>query len=699
MRSQPACGSARSSRKRATSWRDQMAGYLSHGVEHCGLPLVMTTRPRPFGRHTLVRLTDPAVRLVCGAGRSGWRIVLIALCLGLVSGLGEGAMYWFQGVAPTRSGWRGDLLPEILWIAPLFDLALFGTLGVLVAVVGRLSGRAGRYVALAGVFGLTVIAAFGPLLAWPQFHPLALLVLALGASVQAFRFFSARPPTDAGLRRHFLRLTGLLVLANVLGVLFGPSRAARLSSPIAGVPSGVDGILAQTLSRRDFVRGSAAQAPRDRPNVLLIVLDTLRADHLSSYGYQLETTPRMDAFAQQGVLFEKAFASAPWTLPSHASLFTGRYTYEHQASYRPLDATLPTLAERLAVQGYDTGGFVANRSYTNWASGLGRGFRIYDDYYSNAYDMVNITAYGKLLFDQLPLLSYYNKPGRKYADEINREFLTWLDSGSGSPFFAFLNYLDVHYPYIPPPPFDRKFTDDPLDYRISPEFLGPRRESHTPREIQVMKAAYDGSLAYLDDQLGLLFDTLERRGLLDNTLVVITSDHGEEFGEHGSWGHGSSLYREQVHVPLIIRHPATVPPGQRVACTVTNQAVPATVMQLLGAQGGSPFPADPLTVHWADGHDDATCNGVAFSELFSYGETFGGRFKARKALTTRDWRLVLNKTAQMELYRAQEDTAEERDLAASAEGQQALQTLLPRLAPYLSPEDWKGFNLPPGLKP
>jgi arylsulfatase A-like enzyme len=175
-------------------------------------------------------------------------------------------------------------------------------------------------------------------------------------------------------------------------------------------------------------------------------------------------------------------------LPSHASLFTGRYVYEHQAIDKPLGTAFPTLAEFLGSHGYLTAGFTANNRPARAASGFGRGFQVYDDYYANGADMAYRTAYGTLLSNELPDLGYWDIPGRKDAASVNRDFLSWLDAHSGSRFFTFLNYFDVHDPYLPPPPFDRMFTDTPtrgdrLNSHVFLSTLSDDREL-SPQEIQ-----------------------------------------------------------------------------------------------------------------------------------------------------------------------------------------------------------------------
>ena len=273
------------------------------------------------------------------------------------------------------------------------------------------------------------------------------------------------------------------------------------------------------------------------PNLLLVTLDTTRADHLGPYGYPRPTTPRLDALARDAVLYTRAVSTSSWTLPAHASLFTGRFPWSHGARYDPegplvladaieaprairargLSPGAETLAGRLAAAGYDTAAVVGGpwmlRSF-----GLAEGFAHYDD--------DGITEYR----------------GRR-AEDVARGARAWLadwhDSGDGRPFFLFLNFFDPHFPYDPPPPHDRAF-------------LPPDVEPDSRRRAQ-WKALYDGEIRYVDEQLGSVLDLLEERDLYDDTWIVVTADHGELFGEHGEWGHGGHLYQELVAIPLLVK--------------------------------------------------------------------------------------------------------------------------------------------------
>ena len=479
-----------------------------------------------------------------------FRILLIAACFGVFSGLAEGAVDWVLSVVPDGLGWRNDLVPGILWIAPAFNLILFLTLGVVLAALSRVLPRIRHDLLGYAVFGWLAI--YGPLAATARLHQVACVLLASGVTFQLCRYARARKPaSNSLLAGAFATLAVLAVLTSSMGALKASAKAAPPGMTVASSQTGA-------------------------PNVLLITLDTLRADHVSAYGYHRLTTPNLDRFAAAGVLFERAFATASWTLPSHASIMTGRYPAEHRAGGSPLDNRYTTLAEYLAARGYATAGFVANMQYCSARNGLARGFAVYEDHFGTLGDMAVETAYGKWLARALLHVGYYDLPGRKRAATVNHEFLTWLDTPRQGPFFAFLNYFDVHDPYLAPSPYDTKFAQrrnvgNRINSELFPrDFTGGRPFS--PAELQAEVDAYDGGLAYLDAALGALFRELAARNVLDRTLVIVTSDHGESFGNHNLFGHGNSMYRDLIHVPLIIRYPASVPSGTRITEAVSLQA-------------------------------------------------------------------------------------------------------------------------------
>jgi arylsulfatase A-like enzyme len=412
---------------------------------------------------------------------------------------------------------------------------------------------------------------------------------------------------------------------------------------------------------------------------------------VSAYGYARDTTPSLDALARRGVLFEHAFANSSWTLPSHASLLTGQLPPEHGADW--LDAMRPdvlTLPEALAALGYRTAAFAANASYVAPEWGLGRGFARFDVYGASIAAAVSGTAHGRrLALNTLPRLGYFDIPGRKRASDVNREFLEWVDRGSSKPFFALLNYLDVHDPYLTTEPYQRRYSADPargdrINFQFQPHRFR-RTETLTPAEIRAELDAYDGCLAYLDARLGELFAAIADRDLDRNTVLIVTSDHGEAFGDHGLFGHGNSLYLEALRVPLIVRWTGRVPEGLRVGEPVGLERVAATVGDLLG-QGPSrwSFPGASLAVSWnrpaGAGPSQVwpVLSDVTGQPHGPVGYPTTGR--SLRSVITQDWHLIASSSGDMELFAWRTDPAEQVNLAQTAAGQAAIARLRPMLS-------------------
>jgi arylsulfatase A-like enzyme len=415
----------------------------------------------------------------------------------------------------------------------------------------------------------------------------------------------------------------------------------------------------------------------------VITLDTLRADHVSAYGYERQTTPNIDRLAHGGVLFEHAIANSSWTLPSHASLLTGRLPHEHGADWlAPLDATYPTLAEVLAARGYATAAFAANTSYVTPEWGLGRGFSRFEVYGNSISDDVVRTVYGrKLALNLLPRIGYFDIPGRKRAADLNAEFLHWLDHVADRPFFALLNYFDVHDPYLTAAQYETRFASeasrgDLVNFQFQPNVFR-RKPTLSPREIQTEIDAYDGCLAHLDAELGRLFAELAKRGLDERTLVIVTSDHGESFGNLDLFGHGNSLYFETLHVPLILSWPKTIPSGGRVSGLASLHQIPATVMDLFGI-GAAPLPGRSLAKRWTS--EGAGVTDTVLSEVNpgrfkegppSYPTSAGGL----RSLVTDQWHLILSQSGTAELYAWRADRNETQNLSETPAGQAAILAL------------------------
>jgi arylsulfatase A-like enzyme len=355
--------------------------------------------------------------------------------------------------------------------------------------------------------------------------------------------------------------------------------------------------------------------------VLLIVLDTVAAGHLSLHGYIRPTSPALAEIAEHGIRFDSARSASSWTLPSHATMFTGRWMHELSVGWlTPLDDSRPTLAEFLRTHGYATAGVVANTMYCASDSGLGRGFSHYQDYsfpeltafkMSVLVDRTLMGIHGLSYFlpdwldlagsrSYLPHLWDLFLNDRKGAAVVNREFVDWLSHRAQPerPFFAFLNYVDAHYPYTLAPGRLRRFGVEPTETRqhaMLQYWWDLDKTRLAPADLAFVVAAYDDCIADLDEHLGALYDELKRRLILEQTWLVIAADHGESFGEHpGVFCHGSSLYGTEVHVPLLIIPPGGIPANRVVAETVSLRDLPATVVDVLGFGTDSPFPGSSL---------------------------------------------------------------------------------------------------------
>jgi arylsulfatase A-like enzyme len=299
--------------------------------------------------------------------------------------------------------------------------------------------------------------------------------------------------------------------------------------------------------------------------VVLIVVDTLRADHLGAYGYERPTSSHLDAWARQGKLFEQSFATSSWTLPSFGSLFTGELPSRHGAGIRKwgrLDAGVPVLSEILREHGYATGAIVNNPTVAP-EFGLDRGFDSYD------YDPGD------------------NKVSRR-ADRVVDTALLWIDRRDDARFFLVVHFFDPHMRYDAPLPQRGRFTRDLASQLALPvaQFFEIRRGEleldDSDREF--VSAAYDEELAFVDQEIERLRFGLESRGLLDSSLVILTADHGEELFDHGGFEHGHAMWQEILHVPLVFWGPGVRPGREPVPVSLVD--VVPTILDALGIEHG-----------------------------------------------------------------------------------------------------------------
>jgi arylsulfatase A-like enzyme len=405
-----------------------------------------------------------------------------------------------------------------------------------------------------------------------------------------------------------------------------------------------------------------AEAPRP-PNIVLLVVDTVRADRLSCYGYERPTTPNIDALCERGIRFDDAWSTSSWTLPAHASLFTGRYPIEHGATqeHTRLDEALPTLAELLGERGYAVFGASANPVVSR-ASGLARGFGDFAETWRER---------GKA-----------PPPPERHPNLLAVErFLRGVPEDR--PFFVFVNYIEAHGPYDPPEPHRRRFLRVPESSPVVATARTRRPVAYyldhsaiSMREFSVLNDLYDGEIAHVDELVGALVDFLERTGRLRDTVLVLVSDHGENIGDHGHFRHVFSLYGTTVRVPLVV-----VLPDGRGAGSVRDDPVGLVDLfpTILGLAGVAPPAGSRGRDLLADGADAAAP--PVFAEYYYplqalelFGEDAPRRYPTQLAPHLRrlrsveedGLRLVWSSDGRNELFDLREDPGERRNLAGEA---------------------------------
>lgn len=495
---------------------------------------------------------------------SALSLLIAAAWCGLLTGLLEGAAFL-----------RFPLLrnPDLPWIAVLFDLTIFLVLGCGFMLLRKFVPDRTRYVLANFIFTLILLYDCATVGVGDHGWRLVLRVIAAALAVAIAAVVWKFPYAWQRMQRR-----SLIWLA-IFALLY------------TGIPP-----LRRALRERRHL--AQISADPHSPNVIVIIVDALRADHLSTYGYARNTSPHLSQFAARGVLFRNAIAPASWTMPSHASILTGQLPHVHRAdaadSY--LDGRFPTLAEAFRKRGYRTAAFSANWWFFARRLGFQRGFIHFQDF-NSALSAVAQTNMGQRLQNILLKLKLLRLAvGRSRAPSMNRDVLQWID-GSHGPFFVVANYMDVHGPYTPPLDCFHRFSQLPQPRARA--LSGPSLARPTPGEVKDEMDAYDASIYCFDQQMASLEGELQQRKLLENTVVVFTSDHGDEFAEHGLMSHGQSLYRELIHVPLIMVGPG-IPAAISVEQPVSLMWLPATLLTLTGGTPG-PFPAVAMQGAWSGG--------------------------------------------------------------------------------------------------
>jgi arylsulfatase A-like enzyme len=592
------------------------------------------------------------------------RVGLLGASAGIVLGLLEAG---FLRLTDLPLVLQKPHVPLSFWFfAPLLTSVFFGLLGLLAGFLAALPrSRFLGMVIIAGFVGLTGV------------H----LALALGFSQSGSGWFIAL--------QHVITPAILfaVVFAWTLPALWATRKPDSPLGFLAEVPqrlwSGVVFASMATLAvgvgishLPDHLRGSTPHTTgrAQSPNIVLIVWDTTRADHFSSYGYFRNTTPNVDQFAKRGVLFENAISASSWTLPAMASVFTGLLPHQHGVGMeRALGNGPRTLAEILRSGGYETAGFNANPYFGIVPWGVGRGFDTYVDSTSSMGYSLDVTRIGRELVEHYSEEWFHRSRFNQFtAHQLNEHVYDWFDHRSDRPFFLFLNYNDAHQPYEVPSPYNHLYGHASKGAKHLLHTAYPARFYLPPGEREGVLAAYDNSLSYIDSQVGELLRFLERSPEWSNTYVIITSDHGEGFGEHDTYSHGWNLYREVLHVPLIIAGPG-IPAGVRVTDIAKTRQIFETALEMAGVKGAI-LRRTSLRRLWAPGDVPNILDEPTLSEHVD--KTPLPAIRGMISITTREWQLIYRPGYRRnELYHWPTDPSEQQNLANLPENQALVEQL------------------------
>ncbi|HUO86991.1 MAG TPA: sulfatase [Thermoanaerobaculia bacterium] len=485
--------------------------------------------------------------------------------------------------------------------------------------------------------------------AWEVAREVVARVAVRGGGEERELVVEAVPPGASGQWRDF---------AVDLSALAGETITLALSADLGGGVAGGRG--ERWIAWGPVSLHGTAVGHGDRPNVVLIVVDTLRADHLGAYGHHRGTSPQIDRrLAARGTLFESAYAQAPWTLPSVLSYLTGRHPGELiDPGGQPIAVPpeVPTLAERLRAAGYRTGAFVANPTLQPTV-GFDRGFETW--------------------WAPPPVVASLSLA----ADAVNRRALPWLAAHAANPFFLYVHYMDPHDPYASPAsgaersPFHPDYDGELTGEMVHGVYLGEVELADPEEDRRQLAALYDSEIAYVDEKIGELIDAFGDQ-LVGRTLFVFTSDHGEEFLDHGGWKHGHTLYDEQIRVPLVFRWDGRVGEGRRVSGSVRLVDLVPTILAAAGLDLAPELDgADLMPVL---GGIESLSRRAAVARHLSFGPVRSAAvldgwklilfndqepFEPADPVARATWPLDRRRLAPIELYDLSADPGEQRNLA------------------------------------
>lgn len=415
---------------------------------------------------------------------------------------------------------------------------------------------------------------------------------------------------------------------------------------------------------------STAHTSETRPNILLIVMDAARATSLSCYGYHRPTTPHLERFAEQCVVYEMAISAAGWSLPAHASIFTGLYPSRHGAhdQHKYLIAEHPTMAEVLRSLGYHTSAFCYNE-YIGPATGLARGFEEFNPVVERVPSLLRTIT--RKMHSGVARLRGLRDSGAHYTNKQVKAALHRLQADE-RPFFMFLHYDEPHAPYLPPRKYNRylpgdvssreagQVNQDRWKYFIDPTLMDEQ-------DFEILVALYDAEITYLDSRIAEVLGWLEESDILDHTMVIITADHGENVGDHQMMGHAYCLYDTLLHVPLIIRYPGRIATPGRIEHQVQTLDLLPTILAMLGDASSDMYRSLQGYDLLSSTRHDYTIAEQANPDLNTFHTRFPGadvsRYdRALKMIRTDRYKYIWASDGNHELYDLQTDPDEQRNI-------------------------------------